>query len=88
MDTFYIKLNILVLVWATTSSLYTNPIINSNNPDPGILALPDGSGYVVVSTSNYATFPTGIDVYVGINTSYSVRLFRPKTSVPRTLFSN
>ena len=33
---------------------YTNPVIDYNTPDPGVLALPDGSGYVLVSTSNYA----------------------------------
>merc|ERR1719361_2556510 len=33
---------------------YQNPIIDSNIPDPSVLALPDGSGYVLVSTSNYA----------------------------------
>lgn len=43
----------------TNSSTYTNPIINSNHPDPGVLALPDGSGYAVVTTSNYAT--NGVD---------------------------
>ena len=43
-----------------TSSEYTNPIIDSNIPDPGILALPDGSGYVLVSTSNYAESGNGI----------------------------
>ena len=29
-------------------------MIDYNTPDPGVLALPDGSGYVLVSTSNYA----------------------------------
>ena len=43
-----------------TSSEYTNPIIDSNIPDPGILALPDGSGYVLVSTPNYAESGNGI----------------------------
>ena len=37
-----------------------NPVIDSNIPDPGALALSDGSGYVVVSTSNYAEFGIGI----------------------------
>ena len=41
-------------------SVYTNPIIESNSPDPGVLALPDGSGYVLVSTSNYAESGNGI----------------------------
>ena len=41
-------------------SVYTNPIIESNCPDPGVLALPDGSGYVLVSTSNYAESGNGI----------------------------
>ena len=49
-----------------TSSEYTNPIIDSNIPDPGILALPDGSGYVLVSTSNYAESGNGIFFYASI----------------------
>jgi beta-xylosidase len=32
---------------------YTNPVVDSNHPDPGVFALEDGSGFVVVSTSNY-----------------------------------
>ena len=39
---------------------YQNPIIDSNIPDPSVLALPDGSGYVLVSTSNYAQSGKGI----------------------------
>ena len=39
---------------------YTNPIIDSNIPDPSVLPLPDGSGYVLVSTSNYAQSGKGI----------------------------
>ena len=34
--------------------MYTNPVVNSNYPDPGALALEDGAGFVLVSTSNYA----------------------------------
>ena len=33
---------------------FTNPVIDYNTPDPGVLAIPDGSGYLLVSTSNYA----------------------------------
>jgi len=29
---------------------YQNPVVDSDHPDPGALALPDGSGYVIVST--------------------------------------
>ena len=29
-------------------------MIDSNTPDPGVLAIPDGTGYLLVSTSNYA----------------------------------
>ena len=29
---------------------YQNPVVNTNFADPGVLALPDGSGFVVVST--------------------------------------
>ena len=32
---------------------YVNPVVNSDHPDPGILALPDNSGYVVVTTSHF-----------------------------------
>ena len=45
------------------ASTYTNPVIDSNTPDPGVLALKDGSGYVVVSTSNYAKLNIGINTY-------------------------
>jgi len=41
---------------STPSSTYTNPVIESNTPDPGILALP-GGGYAVVATSDHATEP-------------------------------
>ena len=34
------------------ATYYVNPVVDSNHPDPGALALPDGSGYVVVSTSD------------------------------------
>jgi beta-xylosidase len=37
-----------------TSPSYTNPVISCNNPDPGVLRLPDGSGYAAVATSNFA----------------------------------
>ena len=33
---------------------YVNPVVDNNHPDPGVLKLPDGSGFVMVSTSNYA----------------------------------
>ena len=36
------------------ADLYTNPVIDSNNPDPAVLSLPDG-GYLAVATSNHAT---------------------------------
>ena len=41
---------------------YTNPIIDSNNPDPAVLALPTG-GYIAVATSNHATDPSSEDVF-------------------------
>jgi beta-xylosidase len=37
----------------TSSSSYQNPVKYGNYPDPGVLALADGSGFVAVSTSNY-----------------------------------
>ena len=33
---------------------YINPVIDENHPDPGVLKLPDGTGFVAVTTSNYA----------------------------------
>eukprot|EP00090_Calanus_glacialis_P047331 TRINITY_DN9771_c0_g1_i2.p1 TRINITY_DN9771_c0_g1~~TRINITY_DN9771_c0_g1_i2.p1 ORF type:complete len:263 (+),score=49.82 TRINITY_DN9771_c0_g1_i2:35-823(+) len=33
---------------------YVNPVLRNNHPDPGVLALPSGGGYVAVTTSNYA----------------------------------
>ena len=33
---------------------YVNPVLRNNHPDPGVLALPTGGGYVAVTTSNYA----------------------------------
>jgi beta-xylosidase len=37
---------------------YTNPVMNDNRPDPGILKL-DSGGFVVVTTSDHAK--AGID---------------------------
>ena len=33
---------------------YVNPVVATNTPDPGVLMLPDGMGYTVVSTTNFA----------------------------------
>merc|ERR1739838_1090492 len=33
-----------------TGASYTNPVVNADHPDPGVLSLPDNAGYVVVST--------------------------------------
>ena len=41
---------------------YTNPVIDSNNPDPAALALP-GGGYLAVATSNYATNSAAEDAF-------------------------
>lgn len=35
------------------NATYTNPVMNDNRPDPGIMRL-DPFGFVVVTTSNYA----------------------------------
>ena len=32
--------------------MYTNPVVNSNHPDPGVLDLPENQGFVLVSTSD------------------------------------
>ena len=34
---------------------FTNPLIHSNTPDPGVTKLVDGSGWVAVATSNHAS---------------------------------
>ncbi len=31
---------------------YTNPVVDSNHPDPGVLRLSDGTGFAAVSTSD------------------------------------
>ena len=41
---------------------YTNPVIDSNNPDPSAIALPDG-GYLAVATSNHASVSSGEDAF-------------------------
>ena len=38
--------------WAVS---YTNPLIASNTPDPGVTKLKDGSGWAAVATSDFAT---------------------------------
>jgi len=35
-------------------SQYVNPVIYYNHPDPGVLRAVDGSGFIAVTTSNYA----------------------------------
>ena len=40
----------LSLTFFDSNHGYMNPVINRNRPDPGVLALPDGSGYVAVTT--------------------------------------
>ena len=34
------------------SSYYTNPLVTTNSPDPGVVRLVDGSGWAMVTTSN------------------------------------
>jgi len=38
-----------------SQAFYTNPLIPKNSPDPGVTKLIDGSGWVAVTTSDYAT---------------------------------
>ena len=40
---------------AISPNSYTNPLIGSNCPDPGVIKLMDGSGWAAVTTSNYAS---------------------------------
>ena len=35
-----------------SQSYYTNPLISTNSPDPGVVRLEDGSGWAMVTTSN------------------------------------
>jgi len=44
--------SLLVGDWIVKAATYINPVIDSNNPDPGVLAMPDGGGYLAVATSN------------------------------------
>ena len=39
----------------TAVSLYTNPVIRQNAPDPGVTRLADGSGWVAVVTSDHSS---------------------------------
>ena len=36
-------------------SVYSNPLIATNCPDPAVIRLMDGSGYALVASSNHAT---------------------------------
>ena len=45
---------VFVLFGSSSADTYVNPVVPSNHPDPGALRLPDGSGFVAVSTSDYA----------------------------------
>ena len=58
MTTVGLRMSSLVLLLLLGTCLaqqqYTNPVEHSNRPDPGVIALPGNSGFVVVSTSNYA----------------------------------
>ena len=44
------KLKIIFVQCTLLGTIYTNPVVDANHPDPGVLALPDMAGYVVVST--------------------------------------
>ena len=54
---------ILVLFYCQLVSCYINPVIDSNNPDPSAIALPDGSGYLAVATSNHANDAASQDAF-------------------------
>ena len=41
-----------ILVSKSFHPMYRNPVVNSNHPDPGVLALPENQGFVLVSTSD------------------------------------
>ena len=44
----------IIRILVYIASKYTNPVVNSNHPDPGVLALPNNQGFVAVSTSDHA----------------------------------
>ena len=44
----------LIQAFHFTGQYYTNPLVDSNHPDPGVLKLLDNSGYVAVSTGVYS----------------------------------
>ena len=44
-------------------TLYTNPLISTNCPDPSVLRLQDGSGYVLVATSDHASKSNNSSVF-------------------------
>ena len=39
----------------TVAKFYTNPVIRHNAPDPGVVRLNDGSGWVAVVTSDHSS---------------------------------
>ena len=39
----------------TVAKFYTNPVIRHNAPDPGVVRLKDGSGWVAVVTSDHSS---------------------------------
>ena len=43
-----------ISVSKTFQRKYTNPVVNSNHPDPGVMALPNEQGFILVSTSDLA----------------------------------
>ena len=43
----------IIRILVYIASKYTNPVVNSNHPDPGVLALPNNQGFVAVSTSDH-----------------------------------
>lgn len=40
---------------AAMTQVYTNPVINENAPDPSVVRLADGSGWVAVVTSDHSS---------------------------------
>ena len=44
-------------------NFYTNPVINSNLPDPSVTKLADGSGWILVATSEFANKSTTVKAF-------------------------
>ena len=49
----------IIIFSGRCQEFYTNPVVEDNRPDPGVLKLQDGSGFVAISTSKFANVNDG-----------------------------